>query len=258
MPYAIVALLLLCLSFLCFGLLVRTRSRPYGLCHCPYTLAHIKGFGSPYLNVYACLLLCFMLVLASLVLGFATLDAFSGFMVMWLHPTPMRPCLDVTTWDASPWCRLLRAYLSPFSASCDDMLTMLVCATRWLSMHLYTLAYMFMHESCLLVCHPCFNTMKLWAFDSNLHLFLAETTFCLFSCLSPFSLVCLLTCFFACHVYHAYLHTVTHAHTTPIIREGPPTSPSRAGASPWWWSNEGPNGSLFLGRVSTVAFPYFG
>ena len=115
MPCAIVALLSLCLSFLCFGLLVRTRSRPDGLCHRPYTSSHIKGFGSPILHVYACLLLCFMLVLASLVLGFAMLDAFSGFVVVWLHPTPMRPYLDVTTWDASPWCRLLRAYLSHFS-----------------------------------------------------------------------------------------------------------------------------------------------
>ena len=84
-------------SFLCFGLMVRTRSRPYGLCHRPYTKAHIKGFGSPFLHVYACLLQCFMLVLASLVLGFAMLDALSGFVVVWLHLTPMRPCLDVTT-----------------------------------------------------------------------------------------------------------------------------------------------------------------
>ena len=53
--------------FLCFGLMVRTRSRPYGLCHRPYTKAHIKGFGSSYLHVYACLLLCFMLMLTSLV-----------------------------------------------------------------------------------------------------------------------------------------------------------------------------------------------
>ena len=85
--------------FLCFGLLVQTRSRPYGLCHCPYTLAHIQGFGSPYfcMSVLACLLLCFMLVLASLVLGFATLDALSGYVVVLLRPTPMRPCLDVTT-----------------------------------------------------------------------------------------------------------------------------------------------------------------
>ena len=114
MPCAIVVLLLLCLSFLCFGLMVRTQSRPYGLCHCPYTKAHIKGFGSPYFHVYASLLLCFMLVPTSLVLGFATLDTLSGFMVVWLHPMPMRPCLDVTIWDALPWCRLLRAYVSPF------------------------------------------------------------------------------------------------------------------------------------------------
>ena len=54
MSCAIVALLSLCLSFLCFGLSVRTWSRPYGLCHCPYTLAHIKGFGS---SLLACLCL---------------------------------------------------------------------------------------------------------------------------------------------------------------------------------------------------------
>ena len=102
MPCAIVALLLLYLSFLCFGLMVRTRSRPYGLFHRPYTKAHIKVFGSSYLLIYASLLLCFMLVLSSLFLGFAILDALSGFMVVWLHPTPMRPCLDVTIRDALP------------------------------------------------------------------------------------------------------------------------------------------------------------
>ena len=93
----------------------------------------------------------------------------------------------------------------PFSASCDDMLTMLVCATRWLSMHLYTLVYMSMHESCLHVCRPYFNTMKLWTSDPNQNLSLADTTFCLLSCLFAFSLICLLSCFFACHVYHAYM-----------------------------------------------------
>ena len=80
----------------------------------------------------------------------------------------------------------------PFSASCDDMLTMLVCVTRWLSMHLYMLAYMSMHESCLLVCHPCFNTMKLWTSDPNLHLSLMDTTF-----FFAFLLVCLLACLLA-------------------------------------------------------------
>ena len=68
----------------------------------------------PYLHVYVCLLLCFMPVIASLVLGFATLDALNGFVVVWLLPTPMRPCLDVTIWDTLPWCRLLCAYLSRF------------------------------------------------------------------------------------------------------------------------------------------------
>ena len=62
----------------------------------------LKGLDHPYLHVYARLLLCFMLVLASLVQGFATLDALSEFVVIWLHPMPMRPCLGVTTWDVSP------------------------------------------------------------------------------------------------------------------------------------------------------------
>ena len=93
----------------------------------------------------------------------------------------------------------------PFSTPLNAILTMLVCATHRFSMHLYTLAHMSMHESCLLMCRPCFNTMKLWTFDSNLHLSFADTTFCLISCLFAFSLVCLLSFFFACHVYHAYL-----------------------------------------------------
>ena len=108
-----------CYIFLCFGLMVRTRSRPYGLCHCPYTKAHIKGFGSPYLHVYACLLRCFMLVLASLVLGFAMFGAFRRLDLVWLRSTLMRPCLGVTIWEASPDARLLRAYPSLFwSARC--------------------------------------------------------------------------------------------------------------------------------------------
>ena len=60
------------------------------------------GLDHPYLHVYAFLLLCFMLVLAFLVLGFTMLDARSMFMVMCLYPTPMRHCLDVTIWDAPP------------------------------------------------------------------------------------------------------------------------------------------------------------
>ena len=102
----------------------------------------------------------------------------------------------------------------PFSALCDDMLTMFVCATYWLYMHLYTLAYMNMHESCLLVCCPCFNTMKLWTFDANLHLSLTDTIFCLFPYLFAFFahllafLLCLLclSCLSALCLFHIPLH----------------------------------------------------
>ena len=189
MPCAIVALLSLCLSCLCFGLSVPTRSRPYGLCHCPYTLAHIKGFGSHYLQVYIGLLLCFMLVLASLVLGFATFDALSKFVVICDAHKALFRCnhLGYIT-------MMLVASCTPFPSSilCHVMLTMLGCTTRWLYMHLYTLAYMSMHESCLLVSHPYFNTIKSWTSNPNLHLSLVDATFYLFSCL----FVSLLSCFF--------------------------------------------------------------
>ena len=104
----------------------------------------------------------------------------------------------------------------PLFVPCDDMLAMLVCATHWLSMHLYTLAYMFMHESYLLVCHPCFNTMKLWTFNPNLHLFLPDITFCLLSCLFAFLLVFLLAYFlaflFLCMPCLLRLSTLCHFH----------------------------------------------
>ena len=134
-------------------------------------------------------------------------------MVVWLHLTPMRSCLDAITWDASPWCWLLHVYLSPFFALCDDMLAMLVYATRWLYMHLYTFAYMSTHDSCLLVCCPCFNTMKLWTFDPNLHLSLADTTFCSFSCLFacfPTMLALFITfiCFSPFHILFASFSSI--------------------------------------------------
>ena len=113
-----------------------------------------KGLDHPTFHVYACLSLCLISMLASLDLGFAMLDALSGFEVVWLYLTPIRPCLDVTIEDASPWCPVALCTPFPFAVLCDDMLTMLVCVTCWLSMHLYMLAYMSMHESCLLVCHP--------------------------------------------------------------------------------------------------------
>ena len=101
----------------------------------------------------------------------------------------------------------------PLFAPCDDMIAMLVCATRWLSMHLCMLAHMSMYESCLLVCHPCFNKMKLWIFNPNLHLSLTDTTFCLLSYLFAFSLVCFLACLpsYACTT-HCLRTFVPHGH----------------------------------------------
>ena len=81
----------------------------------------------------------------------------------------------------------------PFSTPRDVMLTMLVCATHWLSMHLYTLAYMFMHDSCLLVCHPSTQ----WSYGHPIQIYicpLIDTIFCL-----PYLLfACLLTSLFVC------------------------------------------------------------
>ena len=131
------------------------------------------------MHVYACLLLCFMLVFASLVLGFATLDALNEFVVVWLHS--LFGCNHLGCIAMVP---VASCIPFPFSAPCDAMLTMLVYATCWLSLHLYTLAYMSTHGSCFLVCHPCFNTMKLWTSNPNLHLSLANTTFvCFLACL---------------------------------------------------------------------------
>ena len=104
----------------------------------------------------------------------------------------------------------------PFSIPCDDMLTMLACSTHWLSMHLYMLAYMFMHESCLLVCCPYFNTLKLWTFDTNLHLSPMDTTFCLPFCMCVFFLVCWLACL-PSFVYLVAHHVSYHMLCLPCL-----------------------------------------
>ena len=101
MPCAIVALLLLCLSFLCSAHWFRPDLDPMVFVAICTPWPTSKGLDHPYLHVYACLLLCFMLVIASLVLGFAKLDALNGLVVVWLHSTPTKPCLDVTTWDGA-------------------------------------------------------------------------------------------------------------------------------------------------------------
>ena len=182
-PCAIVAILSLYLSFFRFGLLVRTQSGPYGFCHHPYTLAHIKGFGSLYLHVYACLLYTCVSLFSSRLCHIWRPQQVCGYVVTSDGHEALFGCNHLGGIAMMPVALCIPL---PFSALCDDMLTILVCDTCWLSLHLYTLAYMSMHESCSLVCCPYFNTMKLWTFNSNLHLSLADTSFYLLSCLFPF------------------------------------------------------------------------
>ena len=170
-----------------------------------------KGLDHPYFHVYVCLLLWFMLMLASLVLGFATLDAFRWFVVVWLHPTPTRPHLGVTTWDASP-----------------DVGSLCACPSLSRSMRWYA------YHTCL--CHPlaffaslhaCLH-VHVWVllasvsstlqhnevmdirskptFVPRKHHLLSPFLFVyIFACLLAILLVCSHPCLYACHIYHAYL-----------------------------------------------------
>ena len=103
MPCAIVALLFLLSCFLVFWpISLDPIQTLWSLSSSIHQGPLQKGLDCSYLHVYACLLLCFMLMLVFLVLGFAMLDALSEFLVAWLHSTSMRHFLDETIWDASP------------------------------------------------------------------------------------------------------------------------------------------------------------
>jgi len=82
---------------------------------------------------------------------------------------PLVACLDVTTYEMH-LCDVgvLDTHLSPL---CVMMLCLpcQLCAIHlafFFSLHFYTLAYMFMHES---VCHPHSNLTELWTSNPNLH-----------------------------------------------------------------------------------------
>ena len=96
-----------------------------------------KGLDHSYLHVYACFLLYFMSILASLVLGFATLDALSGFGGCVVTSNAHEALFGCNHLEASPWWRLL-VHISP-----------LLCFVRWYAYH-----------ACL--CH-------LFAFYASLH-----------------------------------------------------------------------------------------
>ena len=83
---------------------------------------------------------------------------------------PLVDCLDVNTCEIRPHdVGVLDSQLSPFYAMLL-CLPCLFCATHlvfFASLHLCTLAYMFMHES---MCCPYSNLMEPWTPDPNLHL----------------------------------------------------------------------------------------
>ena len=145
-----------------------------------------------------------MLMLASLVLGFATLNALNGFMAVWLYLTPTRPFLDLTIWEASSDARLLHAYPSYFlSTQCYAYYACLCHPLAfYASLHacLHVHAWVLLDSVSSMLQHN--EVMDIWSKPTFVprghHL-------CLPFCLFAFSLVCLFSCFFACHVYHAYL-----------------------------------------------------
>ena len=83
----------------------------FGTVHTPRPTS--KGLDHPIsMSMLACfytLCLCYPL------LCFAMLDTLRGLDLVWLHPMPMRPCLDVTIWEASSNAGLLCTYPSFFA-----------------------------------------------------------------------------------------------------------------------------------------------
>ena len=83
---------------------------------------------------------------------------------------PPRACLDVTNCEIHICgIGMLDSHLSLLHVMFIYLLCLLsaTCLTFFTSLHLCTLANMFMHES---VCHPYFNPMEIWTLNPNLHL----------------------------------------------------------------------------------------
>ena len=174
--------------------------------HGPYQ----KGLDHSYLHVNACLLLCFMLALASLVLGFAMFGALHGLDLMWLYPMPMRLCSDVTIWEASPDAGLLHVYPSLFHfawcyacyACLCHLLAFYASLHAWLHVHAWVLltsvSSMLQHNEVLDIrSKPTFVPY-------GHHLSFAFLIVCLLACLLAFLFLCLpcLSCLFALCLFH--------------------------------------------------------
>ena len=91
-----------------------------------------------------------MLVLTSLVLGFAMFGIFRGLDLVWLHLTPIRPCLNITIWEASRDARLLRAY--PFLFCFARCYTYHACLCHLLAFYASLHACLHVYAWVLLAC----------------------------------------------------------------------------------------------------------
>ena len=151
-----------------------------------------------------------MFVSTSLVLGFVMLDTLNGFVAVWLHLTLVRPCLDVTIWDASPWYRLLHAYHSPLPLHAILCLPCLLVPLLALYASLH--ACFHVHEWVL---HASVSSMlqhnevmDIWSkptfVDHGHHLLFAFLLVCLLACLLAFLFLCLpcLSCLSTLCLFH--------------------------------------------------------
>ena len=153
-------------------------------------------------------------MLASLVLGFVMLGALRRLDLVWLHPTPMKPYLDVIAWDASLWCWLLHAYPFPFrSVRCYACHTCLChplafYASLHACLHVHAWVLLASVSSILQYNEAMDIRSKPTFVPCGYHLSFAFLLVCFFACLLAFLFLCLpcLSCLFALCLFICSLH----------------------------------------------------
>ena len=125
------------------------------------------------------------------------LGTLSGFVAVWLHLMLVRPCLDVTIWDASPWYQLLHAYHSPFPLCAILCLPCLLVPllSLYASLHacFHVHAWVLHASVSSMLQHN--EVMDIWSkpifVDHGHHLLFAFLLVCLLACLLAFLFLCL-------------------------------------------------------------------
>ena len=142
---------------------------------------------------------CVSLSSSYLVLGFAMFGVLRGLDLVWLNSMLMRPCSNVTNWEEPPDAGLLHAYLSLFhSAQCYAYH---VCLCHPLAFYASLNTCSHVHAWVLLASMSSMLQHNEVMGIQSKNTFVPRGQHLLFA----FLLVCLLSCFFACHVYHVYL-----------------------------------------------------